>query len=712
MSKLLKNSFLFFLLTFFLPTTVLSGELTPAFPGAEGFGRYTSGGRGGDVYHVTSLADDGSSGTLRWAINQSGKRTVVFDVSGTIHLISALSIRNANITIAGQTAPGDGICVADYPFTINASNVIIRFMRFRLGNKYVAYHEGDGLGGMDQQNIMIDHCSVSWSIDECLSVYGMKNATIQWCIASQSLRNSGHSKGAHGYGGNWGGAGASYHHNLICHNESRTPRLGPRASTQTDERMDMRNNVIYNWGGNGCYGGEGMNVNIVNNYYKPGPGTIQKGGAVQYRIAAVNIRTTSYVASNPSFAPMLHVWGKYFVDGNYINGYSDVTADNWTKGMYEQISNASNDNLYTETTKDTIKLNAPINFFYTTTHTAQTAYQRVLDYAGASLSRDWVDTLMVYDTRNGIASHTGLLHANIPGIIDSQDDNKPDNAGDDWNAWPVLVSATPPVDTDRDGIPDLWESNHGLNPNDYSDKNTLNQAGYTMLEVYMNSLVADIMTAGNAGGVALGKTTEENNGVTSQVYLHQSTYTGIAGAASPWSFDGGYTITNSNAKTYSTGSELGVKYSAGTQYTVTLPLDIAVDSLVFSGYDNYADADSYLAELNGTAYGADKYVFVKKKETGDYTLCKHTVTINPSAKNLLTFTFQGKQVALSIVLWVRTVITENKSTIILTDNDTLVNVYTIEGRLIRSGIPRRSATESLPHGVYVIDNKKVLIIRK
>ena len=172
-------------------------ESAPAFPGAEGHGRFTTGGRGGQVYHVTRLADDGQPGSFRHACNQSGKRTIVFDVSGTIYLTSELRLKNGNVSILGQTAPGDGVCIADYPFSIAASNVIIRYMRFRLGNRNVAYHEGDGLGGMDQQNIVIDHCSVSWSVDECLSVYGSKNISVQWCYVDQSMVSSGHS--VHGW---------------------------------------------------------------------------------------------------------------------------------------------------------------------------------------------------------------------------------------------------------------------------------------------------------------------------------------------------------------------------------------------------------------------------------------------------------------------------------------------------------------------------------
>lgn len=540
------------------PAVAAADNQLVAFPGAEGFGKYTTGGRGGAVYHVTKLDDDGSEGTFRWACNKSGVRTIVFDVSGTIYLKNALQLRKGNVTIAGQTAPGDGICIADYPFTIDSNNVIIRFMRFRLGNRHVDKHEGDGLGGMDRQNIIVDHCSISWSIDECLSVYGSKNITLQWNIVSQSLKNSGHSKGSHGYGGNWGGSGATYHHNLLAHHDSRVPRLGPRPGTQTDERMDLRNNVMYNWGGNGCYGGEGMNVNIAYNYYKPGPTTLKRSKAIQYRLAAPGIRTVDYCLDKKLFASrlnsalgtkytekdiagsgdgdkcyvtfggtrydinmsstistvtvgdktvnvpwndwkkMLHTWGKYYVEGNYNPNFADMNKNNFKYGVADQIDKKGNDNTYPG--DDAIRLTVPMTFEGVTTHTAQVAFERVLAYAGASLHRDWVDEQMVNDTRNGIATATGS--GNTGGIINSQDDNKPAGAASDWCAWPNLVTDTSisTTDTDGDGIPDYWEDANGLNKNDKSDGNATDAEGYTNLERYMNSLVADIMAKENEGG--------------------------------------------------------------------------------------------------------------------------------------------------------------------------------------------------------------------
>ena len=494
-----------------LALTLHANDQLPAFPGAEGFGMYATGGRGGEVIHVTTLEDGTQKGTFRYACTQSKVRTIVFDVSGTIRLKSELRLNKDNVTIAGQTAPGDGICIADYPFIVAANNVVIRYLRFRLGNEALktnnTAHEGDGLGGMDKKNIIIDHCSVSWSIDECLSVYGMENLTVQWCIASQSLRASGHSKGNHGYGGNWGGAGASYHHNLMAHHDSRVPRLGPRPSTQTREQMDLRNNVFYNWCGNGCYGGEGMNVNIVNNYYKPGPGTAKRSTTIQQRIASINIRTTEYTkhgtASPNQWDVMWHVWGKFYVNGNVNSKHSNVTLDNWTYGIYNQIDANGNDGTYTQLTKDTMRLSQPVVFHQVTTHSAEQAYERVLNYAGASLHRDWVDQLMVSDTRQGVASFTGKANGDNPGIIDSQEDNRPADAPADWQPWPVLNSDPCPTDTDQDGMPDEWENANGLNPNDKADGACDSGNGYTNLEVYMNSLVADITASQNAGGIML-----------------------------------------------------------------------------------------------------------------------------------------------------------------------------------------------------------------
>lgn len=499
----LKN-ILFCAMLFMTVTALADSQKVPSFPGAEGYGRYTTGGRGGKVYHVTNLNDSGD-GSLRWALSQPGPRTIVFDVDGTIHLNSKLQIPS-HTTIAGQTAPGDGICVADYPFLIHGQNIIIRYMRIRLGSINAADCDDswDGFGGFDYRDLIIDHCSVSWSFDECLSVLGNINTTVQWCLVAQSMVNVGHSKGNHGYGGNWGGSGASFHHNLIAHHTSRTPRLGPRPSTQLDERMDMRNNVIYNWGGNGCYGGEGMKVNIVNNYYKPGPATLTLSNVKQQRIAAVGVRTNEYVAQYPAYAPALHLWGKYYVTGNTNTKWPSVDADNWGLGFTSQVDAGACDGTWTKATRDSIKLTEPIAFVHTTTHSAADAYARVAAYVGASKGRDAFDAQIISDLQNGTATATGSGLSS--GFINTQDDNTAIIATY-GSAWPTLNSGTAKADTDGDGMPDEWESTNGLNPNDAADGNatTLSAEGYTNLEVYMNSLVADITAAQNDGGTVEGQ---------------------------------------------------------------------------------------------------------------------------------------------------------------------------------------------------------------
>ena len=681
---------------------------TPAFPGAEGFGMYTTGGRGGTVYHVTTLEDTGSKGSLRYAINQKDTRTIVFDVSGTIHLTKELKIDRDNITIAGQTAPGDGICVADYPVVISANNVIIRFMRFRLGNKEVANHEGDGLGGTDNENIIIDHCSVSWSIDECLSVYGSKNTTVQWCIASQSLRNSGHEKGAHGYGGNWGGSGASYHHNLLAHHDSRAPRLGPRPGTQLDERMDMRNNVIYNWAGNGCYGGENMNVNIVNNYYKPGPATATKGTATQQRIAKIGIRTTEYCTeedgSHNEWYPSLHKWGTFYVNGNVNASHPEVTNDNWKYGIYNQFDNNSKlDNMLTDEAKENMRLDAPITFTNVTTHSADMAYERVLAYAGASLHRDWVDELIVNDTRNGSASCTGTSAdtKKLPGIIDSQDDLKqafPD-AGADWSAWPELASEPAPADTDGDGMPDEWEDANGLDKNNAADGKTIGADGYSNLERYMNSLVQDIMDGGNEGGTMLSGNEEFEGGgdepSQSVVYvLDNTTYTASSTDGYTWNFNNGFSVSNETEKTYAkeSGTDL-VKYSA-EQFTVNIPEGKKVTKVIFYGYDKY-ETDSYIAEVNGLTYGETDFVF-PKKNSGQPVYKTHNIDLVSPAEGSMTFTISGKQCALRISLTTELSTGINDITV---ERKPTGKIYNLQGMEVK---------EPLAPGIYIRDGKKFI----
>lgn len=633
-------------------------ESAPAFPGAEGHGRFTTGGRGGKVYHVTRLTDDGQPGSFRHACNQSGKRTIVFDVSGTIYLTSELKLRNGNVSILGQTAPGDGVCIADYPFSISASNVIIRYMRFRLGNRNVAYHEGDGLGGMDLHNIVIDHCSVSWSVDECLSVYGSKNISVQWCYVDQSMVASGHSKGNHGYGGNWGGSGASYHHNLLAHHTSRTPRLGPRPSTQTDERMDLRNNVIYNWGGNGCYGGEGMNVNIVNNYYKPGPGT--PSGTKGMRIAAIGIRTSEYThhdTDKPNeWDKMWHVWGKYYVSGNVNAKYSEVTSDNWTYGMYNQISNSSVDNTFTETTRDTMRIERPIAYGYVTTHTAQKAYEMVTRYAGASLHRDSHDLYITEDVKTGTAKYSGAGQEG-KGFINSQDD-----AG----GWPELATAEAPADTDGDGMPDEWETKYGLDPNNAADGSvcSLDKKGYyTNLEIYCNSLVENDIKAQNANSLTTmsGSFTEYFPEITGGgdippvtppaeeetiIYYHP----GEKGNLITFSDGATLQITGNDSKTLDPASDItidGAKYksiklSNGAENTFISPEGKTAVGVTFYSYVN-KDTDvrtPYWAAVDEQTFTAETATILKSYKDAENP---DVVTFPVNAKRAFTFTNAGEQ---------------------------------------------------------------------
>lgn len=669
-------------------------EKLPAFPGAEGFGRYVTGGRGGTVYHVTNLNDSGT-GSLREALNQKGAKIIVFDVSGTIHLESSLGIP-ANTTIAGQSAPGDGICLADYPVSVSGNNVIVRYMRFRLGNKHVLIDGADGwdgFGGMDREGIIIDHCSVSWSIDECCSFLGNKNTTLQWSLVAQSLVNSGHTKGAHGYGGNWGGDGASFHHNMLVHHGSRTPRLGPRPTTQLHERMDMRNNVIYNFGGNGCYGGEGMTVNIVNNYYKPGPGTpTDKKG---YRIAGIGVRTNEYIATYPAYAPALHLWGKYYVTGNFNTKYENVNNDNWTYGVINQVDASDCDGTFTATTKDTIKLNEPMSFIATTTHSAADAYEKVLAYAGASLSRDSFDELMVSDARNGKATYTGSGLSK--GFINSQDDNKPADAPADWNAWPTLNSTTAPTDSDGDGMPDAWETANGLNPNDPSDGAQVADNGYTNVENYLNSLVEVITTAQNEGGVMMGNIETVDNSVPTEYEISPFTSTD-----DNWNFTYDFSV-NSGGKGYSQGTGCGItgiKYSRNVTYTINIPDGIEIAKAEFTGYCNGDGQTAYLYKCGDRTFGSTEYTFPPRDESSTST---HMIELDTPAKGQMEVRFSGdNQVVMIIKLY--TDVSNGIQKVYTIDPNTKGNViYTLDGRRVSNDI------NSLSKGVYIINNKKVVV---
>ncbi len=469
----------------------LAGEtdgVVRAFPGAEGGGMYTTGGRGGKVYHVTTLEDTGNEGSLRWAVNQSGPRTIVFDVSGTIRLKSTLSIKKGDLTIAGQTAPGDGICLRDYAVQLNANNVIIRYMRFRMGDE--AKQENDAIWGRYYSDIILDHCSMSWSTDECASFYANCNFTMQWCLVGESLKNSVHGKGSHGYGGIWGGRNASFHHNMLTCHDSRNCRIDhPQIYDNYVEthrgHVDIRNNVIYNWGSNVTYGGEAGWFNLVGNYYKPGPAS--KDISVFVNLDAY------YEKSGVVYA---EAYPDLYVEGNVHTKYPEIESNNrkgvkWTDGNYANYQTL---------------LSSPLSILcddqtlcYTTTHSAADAFSRVANYAGASLSRDEVDRRLVNDALTGTATITNGGNGSKSGIIDTQDA---------VGGWPELTATDEEqirasVDGDGDGIPDYYESLLGLDATNSSDGNakTLDPQGlYTNLEVYLHYLVKDITAAQVNGG--------------------------------------------------------------------------------------------------------------------------------------------------------------------------------------------------------------------
>lgn len=516
----------------------------PAFPGAEGHGRFVTGGRGGKIYHVTNLNDSGT-GSFREAV-KSGNRIIVFDVAGVIALKADLKIAD-NITILGQTAPSPGITLRYYTVQPGSNN-IIRFIRIRRGQEKDINDGADASWQRNKTGIIFDHCSFSWSIDEVASFYDNNNFTMQWCTVAESLTNPGHSKGAHGYGGIWGGKLASFHHNFVAHLMNRGPRFnGARygwtgytdnkeystykwQNTVQAENVDFRNCVMYNAQGT-CYGGPGGGqINIVNNYYKAGPSHSLKGTTLnglkvdvstgkergsQDRITLVTLSNSGN--SDKNHPELYDMTSRYYINGNTTETTKGQKTENkdWKGIIYDKGIPSLNGEYYSPDAKNfygdavahttingkscvKIKMDNPAPTGEVTTHSAAEAYEKVLAYVGASLYRDEIDARYMEEAKTGTATYKGSI-TNSPGIIDKVSDVKgytEDNFG--------TGSRPAGFDTDKDGIPDEWEKANGLNPNDASDALTcsLDKKGYyTNIEVYANSLVENIMKSENTDAI-------------------------------------------------------------------------------------------------------------------------------------------------------------------------------------------------------------------
>ena len=435
-----------------------------AFPTAEGFGKYATGGRGGAVLKVTNLNDDGP-GSFRAAATKNFTRIIVFEVSGTIHLQNKISILG-NVTIAGQTAPGDGICLADQSVGIGGDNIIVRYMRFRLGDKFQnkgkvdLSGDDDAFGGNRHKNIMIDHCSMSWSNDEVFSIYGGDSTTLQWNLIAEPLNYSYHfEKGdadfeKHGYGGIWGGAHTSAHHNLFAHCVSRNPRFNGARLGANEEFVDFNNNVIYNWEHNSVYGGENGKYNMMNNYYRPGPST---SASVAKRIVNPTVNETRGL-------------GVFYVNGNYVDGNENVSKNN-KQGI-------EFDTKITEAQKMNAIASKPFETLSIQLQDPKAAYMSVLNHVGASFKRDTMDQRIIQD----VVQRRGV-------IIDVQGHFA---HGTEYEktitAWPYLKSQPALSDTDMDGMPDAWELKMGLDPNKADDKGLNLSKQYTNIEMYLIGL--------------------------------------------------------------------------------------------------------------------------------------------------------------------------------------------------------------------------------
>lgn len=532
--------------------TCVSYAQQPAFPGAEGWGMYTTGGRAVDekgsvVYHVTSLEDCTDDnlveGTLRWALNTGDNtpRTILFDVCGTIKLASRLKFSHPNVSILGQSAPGGGICISGANIYVCKNNVIIRHLRFRAGDEADKNYSAIDIENVE--NVIIDHCSFSWSMEENVTMYDNNYTTMQWCILSEPLYYSRHKKGERGYGSQWGGEHSSFHHNLLAHCVSRGPRLNGARDHNTDYGAhdqfvdtEIVNNVMYNWGKKECthggeldapdelytiikktlddgsvikdtiarYSGTYVNNNLVNNYYKPGPTTDACAGGYRWfaRISRIDGGYGKY--------------SKWYVNGNVMeennHHYSNATqsSEDKFKGNYEKINTNNWYNANSSSSQKGLDIQYGANDANMQKHyldkdttmsglisieSAEDAYSSVIAKAGCTLPRrDAVDVRILAEAsgkREPI--YHGSFKATYLGVIDSQNDLKPANADDTWSAWPSLEmeeNETLPIDTDKDGIPDEYEITNGLNHTSASDGGAIASNGYSNLENYLETIIA------------------------------------------------------------------------------------------------------------------------------------------------------------------------------------------------------------------------------
>jgi len=447
----------------FLAAAKAAGNI-PAFPGAEGAGMYALGGRGGKVYEVLNTSDDPGPGSFRHACEAEGARIVVFRTAGILTLTKPLDINNPYITIAGQTAPGDGFCIRGQSVHINTHDVVIRHMRFRRGN---LTDRDDALGGYPLRNIIVDHCSASWGLDETLSLYRnmgddpegdprksvVRNLTIQWTIISEALDTFNH-----GFGGTWGGNPCSFHHNLFACNAGRNPSIGMGGP------FDFYNNVLFNWVHRTADGGDDSSRgNFISNYLKPGPATNR--GPIQYRIVRAEGRRPTSAELRKGLRDKIREFGKWYVTGNVVEGNQKVTADNWAGGVQFPVEVDANE-------MRRFRVDEPFPAAPVRIDSAREAYSRVLASCGATLPiRDDVDKRIVKQVTTGTVTYKD-------GII-----TDPAQVG----GWPEYKSAPAPADTDHDGMPDEWEKSNGFDPKDPSDgvKDKDND-GYTNVEECLN----------------------------------------------------------------------------------------------------------------------------------------------------------------------------------------------------------------------------------